>query len=313
MNKIIQVSLDNKKTTIDGSIEDSYTDNIQSHANALLPLLEYAKKLVKPDDVIFDVGANIGLTTIGLARLVPNGKVLAFEPSHKNAERLKSNLLRNGITNTEVILAAVSSQVGGLHFVETAESGSASHVRPSISETNVPTVALDTYRNTENGRGPAFIKIDVEGHEPWVLDSAVQLLNEYHPKIWMEFNSWCLLAFGSLNPLEFAEKLLAYFSISTTNNGTSLDPVSNHVSFTHDNIVLNHCVTDLIMQVREGIEARATFAPTQDQGKPRDHSGVLQSTNALLSQRCAVLEKEVLALKSSTSWRITRPLRALKR
>lgn len=41
--------------------------------------------LIKPGDVVFDIGANIGMWSVGAGRRVgPAGKVHAFEPLHSN-------------------------------------------------------------------------------------------------------------------------------------------------------------------------------------------------------------------------------------
>src|SRR5579863_3193761 len=54
------------------------------------------KKLVKPGDVVFDIGANIGAHTLGLARSVgPTGRLYAFEPTDFAFAKLQQNLKLN--------------------------------------------------------------------------------------------------------------------------------------------------------------------------------------------------------------------------
>src|SRR5260370_653679 len=54
------------------------------------------RKLVKPGDTVFDIGANIGAHTLGLARSVgASGHVLAFEPADFAFAKLKRNLALN--------------------------------------------------------------------------------------------------------------------------------------------------------------------------------------------------------------------------
>jgi tRNA G37 N-methylase Trm5 len=54
------------------------------------------KKLARPESVVFDIGANIGAHTLGLARNVgPAGRVFAFEPADFAFEKLKRNLALN--------------------------------------------------------------------------------------------------------------------------------------------------------------------------------------------------------------------------
>src|SRR5580692_6023609 len=51
------------------------------------------KKLVKSGDVVFDIGANVGAHTLGIAQSVGgSGKVYAFEPADFAFAKLKRNL-----------------------------------------------------------------------------------------------------------------------------------------------------------------------------------------------------------------------------
>src|SRR5260370_12164484 len=51
------------------------------------------QKLVRHSDVVFDIGANIGAHTLGLARSVgPSGRAFAFEPPGFAVAKLRGNL-----------------------------------------------------------------------------------------------------------------------------------------------------------------------------------------------------------------------------
>lgn len=148
---------------------------------------------------VIDVGANIGLSTILLARLT--GHVTAYEPSPLNAALLRRNLERNGITNVTVREAAASSELGTLRF-HVAQFGAGSHVVAAghmaggrIGTVDVPAVTLD---DTEmpSGTPVTFIETDAEGHEPNVLAGAQRLLARDCPLVYTEVNVWCLSAFA---------------------------------------------------------------------------------------------------------------------
>src|SRR5919199_5361377 len=57
------------------------------------PELERARALARPGTTAIDVGANVGVYSVVLARAVgPTGRVLAFEPAPENARRLAENV-----------------------------------------------------------------------------------------------------------------------------------------------------------------------------------------------------------------------------
>jgi len=143
------------------------------------PVYEDLIERLQPDDVFYDVGANIGLYTCLAGDVVRPGNVVAFEPYPPNADRLAENLALNG-QETRVYRYALSDsrEVVELSVLDTSEPGSAEH---SIEETyaktdrevetiEVETVAGSTLIREENLPAPSVLKIDVEGAGPAVLD-----------------------------------------------------------------------------------------------------------------------------------------------
>jgi FkbM family methyltransferase len=124
---------------------------------------------VESGDVVADVGANVGLYAVALARRVgPTGRVIAYEPDAANAELLCRNIELNGVGRVvEVCELAVGSAPGELPFLSDRQQ---SRVDPA-GESRVRVVALD-----DELERIALLKIDVEGLECDVLDGARSLL-----------------------------------------------------------------------------------------------------------------------------------------
>ncbi len=76
-------------------------------------LQEAVRKLVKPGEVIYDVGANIGYISLLLAKAAgETGRVYAFEALPENAERWRRNIELNGL-DSRVCLIPESRHDGG--------------------------------------------------------------------------------------------------------------------------------------------------------------------------------------------------------
>lgn len=160
-------------------------------------------RVVKPDDVVVDVGANAGFFTVFLATLVgPQGRVISFEPEENNLGRLKNNIASNKLENVTVIEQPASEAPGEVtFFINSDDSGGnalwdiGKFPGNENTSANNRTIRLQaTTVDDEIARlqlsPPKLIKIDTEGAEFQVLKGCRTLLEgrqipyviaEYHP------------------------------------------------------------------------------------------------------------------------------------
>jgi FkbM family methyltransferase len=135
---------------------------------------------IKPGDIVFDVGANIGMFSIKAANSVGlNGKVIAIEPEPQNIRVLMENV--KPFKNIEIIPKAAGSSIGEIDLSIGIHSGShtVNNNNFSTSASNkisVPLETLDKIAKDQNIDEINFIKIDVEGYELEVLKGAVNIL-----------------------------------------------------------------------------------------------------------------------------------------
>lgn len=147
--------------------------------------------LVTRADRCVDVGANVGVHTIRLAKLVgASGEVIAIEPDPDLASRADGNIRLNRLSNVRVIQAAAADRdATALLYspgIADANRGRASllhHTHLTGLTQEVPTVTID-----EVCRDPvALIKIDVEGTEAAVVAGAAATIARDHPAIIFEY------------------------------------------------------------------------------------------------------------------------------
>jgi FkbM family methyltransferase len=147
--------------------------------------------LVGPGDRCVDVGANVGVHSVRLAKLVgAAGEVIAVEPDAGVAERTRGNIALNDLANVRVVNAAASDQAGHMRLYRPDPShtnrATASLLRhPYLTgdAATVPVLTID-----EICDGPvALIKIDVEGHEAAVLRGAAAVIARHAPSVVFEY------------------------------------------------------------------------------------------------------------------------------
>src|SRR5215212_4080112 len=60
-------------------------------------------RLIRPGDVVYDIGANIGLYTRVMVQWFEAGRVIAFEPMRENIELLQANIALGAIGERTVV------------------------------------------------------------------------------------------------------------------------------------------------------------------------------------------------------------------
>jgi FkbM family methyltransferase len=140
------------------------------------------RSLIRPRDVVYDLGANVGFYSLLASVLVgPQGRVFSFEPLPRNLALLRRHLGENRITNCVIVASAVSNREGIAPF----EAQCDPHMT-KLSATGNITVTLASLDDLL-GRGeilpPNVIKCDIEGAEFDALIGARTLLERYHPTI----------------------------------------------------------------------------------------------------------------------------------
>ena len=143
------------------------------------------KKLVKEEDTVVDVGANVGLFTALFSRQVgARGKVCAFEPVQETFWRLLETIGLNRCQNVSAYQMAVSAESGTvtMHVFEPKYAAWNSFGSPQFGEVKpigkekVKTLSLDSFSKEHQLKRINFLKIDVEGFEKDVLEGAQNLL-----------------------------------------------------------------------------------------------------------------------------------------
>jgi len=154
---------------------------------------------VNPDDVVFDVGANIGYFTCLAAIRTKSGEVHAFEMGHENFNILEKNIRLNQLSNAKPVCMAVSDDNGKVSILDSPVGNAVTKILedtpPGGDIISVPSISLDAY-SRQSGAKPDFVKIDVEGAEMKVLQGmrnilkdGVKLLVEIHDKELKLFHS----------------------------------------------------------------------------------------------------------------------------
>ncbi|MDP1737487.1 MAG: FkbM family methyltransferase [Caulobacter sp.] len=137
---------------------------------------------ISKGDIVWDIGANIGLYTKRFAEIVsPEGHVYAFEPSTKNLEVLRTAVA--GIEQVTIFPLALSDSAGTVVFLQGVdEAGSLSRVAGKGDNQGLQTEIVertlgDHLVAMQAAKVPTVIKIDVEGHELQVLEGMKSVLS----------------------------------------------------------------------------------------------------------------------------------------
>jgi FkbM family methyltransferase len=152
-------------------------------------LLKELTERTQKDDVVYDIGANVGVYTCAVAS--SGADVVAFEPNPAAREKLQRNLEANGFEAT-VSPKAVSDEDGTETFYVSSYPEVSSLLRRKatvsggsvVESTDVKTRTVDTLSCCLSE--PDHIKIDVEGAGGAVLRGAKRTLEATEPTVYFE-------------------------------------------------------------------------------------------------------------------------------
>lgn len=300
----VSLQLGGRTVQMTGDPADAYFGSVEKIAIAETPLARWADANLPQDAVMFDLGGNIGVTALLLTGLRPQGHIHVFEALPANAAFLRQNLALNGVTNCTVVEAAVGDEPG---LVQLNGTGAVAQVGTAAEpgEHGVPVVTLDGYAERVGLTRLDFIKMDIEGYEPAALKGGTELIARHRPPILMEFNAWCLTHAHGFNHIAFGHALWAAFDVFQIGPDGIAVPAGNYdvSTFLHDTMVLHGAVDDVLLRPRVGGSVPRRGAASW---------GAVWGHNPADQVRIDQLELELDAMRRSTSWRLTRPLRAIK-
>jgi len=180
------------KETEDGSILYNKNDiyigrSIQTYGRYQLEELKLFNDYVHKGDTVLDIGANIGTHTLWFAnRVGENGWVGAFEPQRLIFQTLCANMALNSIQNVDCRQLGVGSfrrlvKIPPLNPIVENNFGGLSITEHEKGDE----VAICTIDDMNLGKCD-FIKIDVEGMEPEVLQGGMNTIVLCRPVMYIE-------------------------------------------------------------------------------------------------------------------------------
>lgn len=173
------------------------------------PELRGLDALVRPGDEVFDVGAANGMYTIPFAALVgPRGRVHSCEPHPLRQRQLRALRAALGVRQVRLKDAAVGSEPGDFtmrvpyRFVFPiyghAHIARGAQIDPTVRTRSwtTPVHTIDGIVESDAIASVSFIKVDVEGFEPHVIEGAAATIDRDRPSLLLEIEDRHLARYG---------------------------------------------------------------------------------------------------------------------
>lgn len=183
------------------------------------------------DGAIVDIGANLGLFSLVMAKAHPARRVLAFEPASSTFAALTQNVALNG-ADVDCFQMALADHVGTSEFIvrESARANSSlvsNLVLPNEQRIKIHCTTLDRFVEEHAIDRIALLKIDVEGFEASVIKGSGAVLSRMRPPI-IYFEVCATLAqLAGFAPEEAAAEIERHgYRLHRIGDGGELLPVS---------------------------------------------------------------------------------------
>lgn len=179
----------------------------------------FLEEFIIDNEVMLDIGANIGYYVLLESQINKNGEIYAVEPVPSNISLLNNNIELNGIENVSSYQFAIGDKDGEETFYCYDKHNLCGFNKLDEKLTNEITVkkkSLDNFINSYIKKQPTFIRMDVEGYEYNILMNSTIIHNKNIPlKIFIELHSDLIgikESFELIDDLRMANfKLIAMF------------------------------------------------------------------------------------------------------
>lgn len=158
---------------IDPLVETTIDQQLYLYGDYERSVLNMMGRLLRHDDGVLDVGANIGLMSCHAARFA--GQVVALEPSRPTYERFVRNIDLNSLRNVEPLQIAAGLDSGQLPMYYRPEIGMGGSTMRDLDREPDEMVTVARIDDIVS-RSITFMKIDIEGYELEALMGAPRLL-----------------------------------------------------------------------------------------------------------------------------------------
>jgi FkbM family methyltransferase len=149
-----------------------------------------SREFLKPDSVVLDGGANIGLFSLLASHLAPKGRVYAFEPANLTFNALKQNT--QACRNVEVLNLGLGDRQRKAEMMVHRGCPSGSTLSDSgmsvagvekgdIVPEEVSITTIDEFAKERRLERLDFIKVDAEGYEKQILRGGRETIRRFRP------------------------------------------------------------------------------------------------------------------------------------
>ena len=139
------------------------------------------------DDVVLDVGGCWGDTALFFANKIgKKGKVYSFEFIPNNISIFEKNINLNPHLKDQIVLVSspVSNKSGDNIYYKDNGPGSQVKSEPFVGSSGIATtISIDDFVEQKQLTKVDFIKMDIEGAEPFALNGAIKTIKKFKPKL----------------------------------------------------------------------------------------------------------------------------------
>lgn len=224
----------------------------------------FINRHLSPGDVVFDIGANVGIhTLIAAAALGSSGHVYSFEPTPTTFDRLTENIMLNKLGATVSIYQAGLSDKTGTLTLNIAGGGQdawnsfAQNKRDTASSNvQVKVITFDDFvaENKIEIQKIALIKIDVEGWEVNVLSGMAKLFERanFDADFLIEFTEENMFNAGSCCTELYnfmADKGYKWYSYNAETNQLTHSPLKTY--YPYENLIATKNIEKLNARINK--------------------------------------------------------------